>query len=235
MEVTVSHNDLYQSLSEILSITSKQEIIDAFLYSLSTRNLEYRAYLACYVYALSIPKHDIYLEVYESGNMACSYCCHCHTCSNDTNQLDVELVKWGGVRFHDVFTIAYYLDKFSKMPKVKPTKNDFDTFNQLIETIRQCDENAKPRDLEKTFGKIIKSNKGEREMLINQLGIIGVLDTVTYNGFYQKYTAPRHRAIPPVNKIDWFFPVCWWRGRDNLNEINFSSIFNEYNDIKKII
>jgi hypothetical protein len=163
MEVIISHSDLYQWLSETLLKVEKKKVIDAFLYSLSTRDLKYRAYLACYIYALSIPKHNIHTKVYPSGNVACNYCRHCHTYPQDTDQLDLELVKWGGVRFEDIFTVTYYLDKFSKMPEVKPTKADFDIFNNMIDAIRLSDKNAKARDLEKTFGKILKSNKGERD------------------------------------------------------------------------
>ncbi len=68
-------------------------------------------------------------------------------------------------------------------------------------------------------------------MLINQLGIIGVLETDDYKGFNQKYTPPKYRAIPPVNKIDWHFPVCWWRGRNKINAENFNSIFAWYPEI----
>lgn len=114
---------------------------------------------------------------------------------------------------------------------VKPTKKDFDIFNNIIDTILLSDTETKPRDLEKIFGKIFKSNKGQREMLIDQLGIIGVLETEKYKGYHTKYTPPIMREIPPVSKIDWRFPVCWWRGKDNFNLETYNYFFGQYSKL----
>ncbi len=97
-EVIISHNDLYSWLSKTLTKIDKAKIVDAFLYSLSTRDLKYRPYLACYAFASSIPEHDIDKEIYPSGNIACKYCGHCETYPDNTSDLDSELTEWGGVR-----------------------------------------------------------------------------------------------------------------------------------------
>ncbi len=233
MEIKVSHEELYERLNEVLFALDFKGVTDAFLYSLSTRDLKYRAHLGCHIYAKSIPKHDADTEVYPSGDIACSYCGYCHTCSHDTIQLDLELVKWGGVRFLDVFTVNHYLNKLSKMDKVEPSKADFDIFNNIIDVILSSDANAKPRDLEKIFGKIFKSNKGERESLIDQLGVAGILENDTYKGFNEKYTPPGFRTLPPVNKIDWHYPVCWWRGSDGINGSAYNSNFGNYDELRR--
>ena len=230
-EVIISHNDLYSRLSETLAKIDKKDLSDAFLYSLSTRDLTYRPYLACYVFASSIPKHNIDKEVYPSGNIACKYCGHCETYLDEPAHLERELISWGGVRVDKVFCAAYYLDKFLLLDKVKPSKKDFDIFNNIIDTILLSDNEAKPRDLEKIFSKIFKSNKGQREMLIDQLGIIGVLETDNHKGFHTKYTPPNLRAIPPVSKIDWTFPICWWRGKDKINFETYNYFFGHYSEL----
>ena len=233
MEVSISHDGLYEWLDEVLLVLDLERVTNAFLYSLSTRDLKFRAHLACYIYARSIPKHNILTEVYPSGNIACSYCGHCHTYPTDTVQLETELAKWGGVRFQDVFTVIYYLDKISKMDRVYPSKADFDIVNNIVDVIVSSEDNLKPRDLEKIFGKIFKSNKGEREMLINQLGMVGILATSTAKGFEEIYTPPRLRTLPPVNKIDWFYPVCWWRGSEGINKNAYTSIFGNYHELHR--
>ena len=233
-EIIISHTKLYNWLSETLTKIDKEELTDAFLYSLSTKDLTYRPYLACYVFASSIPKHDTDTEVYQSGNIACKYCEHCETYPTDTSDLDSELTNWGGVRVDQVFCATYYLDKFLLLEKVKPSKKDFDIFNNIIDTILVSDNEAKPRDLEKIFGKIFKSNKGQREMLIDQLGIIGILETGKHKGFHTTYTPPNLRETPPVSKIDWRFPVCWWRGKDKINFETYNYFFGHYTELVRL-
>ncbi len=233
MEVSISHERLYECLDEVLAALDLERITNAFLYSLSTRDLKFRAHLACYIFARSIPKHNILTQVYPSENIGCSYCGHCHTYPTDTDHLEIELVKWGGVRFQDVFTATYYLDKCSKMDRVYPSKADFDIFNNIVDVIVSSEDNLKPRDLEKIFGKIFKSNKGEREMLINQLGMIGLLETSSHKGFEKIYTLRRFRTLPTVNKIDWLYPVCWWRGSDGINNKAYRSIFGNYQELHR--
>jgi hypothetical protein len=233
-EVNISHNELYSLLSETLAKIDKTKLTDAFLCSLNSKDLTYRPYLASYVFASSIPDHNIDKEVYPSGNIACKYCGYCETYPDDTNHLESELINWGGVRFDQVFSATYYLDKFLSLDIIKPSKKDFDIFNNIIDTILLLDNEAKPRDLEKIFSKIFKSNKGQREMLIDQLGVIGILETDKYKGFHTKYTAPNMRKIPPVSKIDWRFPVCWWRGKDKINFETYNYFFGYYSELVRL-
>ena len=232
-KMNISHDELYKWLTGILQSINEEAITDAFLYSLSSRDVKYQAYLASYVFALSIPAHSLIHGVAPSGNVYCRCCGHFENYPQDTVNLDFELFKWGGVRVNNVFTATYYLDRFLKEEKVKPQKKDFDIFNNIIDIIVFSDEENKPRDLEKLFGKIIKSNKGQREMLINQLGIIGVLETHKYKGFHEKYIHPDLRELPAVSKIDWFYPVCWWRGKDKINFDNFNHFFGHYPELKR--
>lgn len=232
-KVIISHTDLYNWLTDTLAIVDKEKLTDAFLYSLSTKDLKYRPYLACYVFASSIPKHNIDKVVYPSGNIACKYCGHCETYPDDTFDLENELTNWGGVRVDQVFGATYYLDKFLSLDTVKPAKKDFDIFNNIIDTVLLADKETKPRDLEKIFGRIFKSNKGQREILIDQLGIIGILETEKYKGFHNKYTPLNLREIPPVSKIDWLFPVCWWRGKDKINFEAYNYFFGHYPELER--
>ena len=233
-EVIISHSDLYSWLSETLTKIDKPKLTDAFLYSLGSRDLKYRPYLASYVFASSIPKHNIDKETYPSGNIVCKYCGHCETYPEDTSHLDSELINWGGVRVDQVFCATYYLDKFLSLDTVKPSKKDFDIFNNIIDTILLSDHNTKPRDLEKVFGKIFKSNKGQREMLIDQLGIIGILETEKYKGFNTKYTPQFLREIPPLHTIDWMFPVCWWRRKNKINIQTYNEFFGHYRELVRL-
>jgi hypothetical protein len=71
--------------------------------------------------------------------------------------------KLGGVRVDQVFCATYYLNKFLSLGIVKPSKKDFDIFNNITDTLLLCDDKTKPGDLEKIFGKTFKSNKVQRK------------------------------------------------------------------------
>ncbi|MFT3675460.1 MAG: hypothetical protein QM781_06135 [Chitinophagaceae bacterium] len=233
-EITISHNDLFAWLSDTLAKIDRSKLTDAFLYSLSSGDLTYRACLASYIFASSIPEHTIDKQVYPSGNIACSYCGHCETCPQNTEDLESELKNYGGVRVDQVFGATYYLHKFLSLPPVKPSKKDFDIFNNIIDAILLSENNTKPRDLEKIFGKIFRSNKGQREMIIDQMGISGILETEEHKGFKTQYTPPSLRVIPPVHTIDWFYPVCWWRGKNKINFETYDSLFGHYPELKRV-
>ena len=51
----------------------KEDISNAFLYSLSTRKLEYRSALGSYWYAISIPKHELYIGDGQTKNKHCYF------------------------------------------------------------------------------------------------------------------------------------------------------------------
>jgi hypothetical protein len=226
-----SHNEYIAYIKDTYSKINKRKITDAFLYSLSTNNTVYRGFLACYAIARVLPLHDINPIVYQSGHVGCKYCGFSETLDIDTIHLEEELKNWGGVRFQDIFTIGYYLGKIIDMEVPDPTKKDFDIFNNLIDCILQIERNAKARDLEKIMSKVLKSNKGQREMILNQLGIIGLLQTKEHKGYFDTFDI--NRELPNLSKIDWLVPIAWWRGIDGIDWKVYNYYFSDYQDLKR--
>ena len=54
---TLEHDECMERLESVLKQISPEDVANAFLYSLTTRALEYRSALGSYWYAVSIPKH----------------------------------------------------------------------------------------------------------------------------------------------------------------------------------
>jgi len=88
---------------------------------------------------------------------------------------------------------------------------------QIIETTRTSEPKSRPRDLERRLAGIFKSNKAEREILIEILAYCGILQPHDHPGYYRSFVNFFERTIPPVAKIDWTYPICWWRGIDGIN------------------
>jgi hypothetical protein len=212
--VILSHDNI---VDWVLSVTKKvdlQQISNAFLSSLSSRRLDWRSALGSYAIARHFPKHQF------SGKLTCNVCGEVSKPkqAEDLSVLNFERLKWGGVRHLSPLYIAFDLEQFSKTDAHQPTPKDFEIFNDIIETAKLLDGNARPRDLEKALSKIVESNTAEREILIQILGFCGILQPQKQEGFFGSFVNYNEREERPVNKIDWSYPISWWRGVDGVSK-----------------
>jgi hypothetical protein len=229
----VPHNEYIKQIKYSFSKIEKKKVTDGFLASLSSRKLEYRGYLGCWAVARVLPIHDLIPTKCPSGNIACRYCLYCDTFERDIeylNYIDNMLMKFGGVRCDDTFIIGYCLEKFIEIEVPEPQQADFDIFNNLIETIIKLDTKEKPRDLEKKMSKILKSNKWERELILDQLGVIGLLETKEHKGYFETYNLHQE---PHPSWNDWVLPIVWWRGKDGINWEVYDYYFGDYPELKR--
>ena len=209
----LTHDDLVNWLKLSFKDANLKNISNAFLISLSTRQLELRSALGSFAIAKNFPAH-----VYQGKSYCCTICGAFKKLSQpyDLSMLNFERFKWGGVR-HERH-IAFDLDQFAKLDNVEPTDRDFDFMRQIVEVVRKCEPHDKPRDLEKKLANVLKSNKAERETLIQILAYCGILQPSKRSGYFQSFTNYFERDIPSVNKIDWAYPICRWRGIDGVNQ-----------------
>jgi hypothetical protein len=213
--VSLSHDDVVSWLNSSLKSTKLERITSAFLVSLRTRQLEFRSALGSFAIARNFPGHLYQGEGY--------YCSICGAFRNPRDLYDLsifnfERYKWGGVRHEHPEYIAFDLEQFAKLDVLEPTEQDFDVMQQIIQAIQQCKPTDGPRDLEKKLALVLKSNKAEREILIQILAYCGILQPSKRLGYFQSFTNYFKREIPPEHKIDWTYPVCWWRGADGINQ-----------------
>lgn len=215
LPLEISHDEAVIKLKEIVSKITKEEVANAFLASLGTRRLELRSALGSYVFAASLPVHQ-----YEIDDHFCKICGHYKSSQveYDLNVLNFERYKWGGIRHTtDLIYALLDLEQFIKVEKPMPSNEDYQIFANIITAIEGLDSNAKARDIEKAISKLLKSNKAERDTLINILGFCSILETSEHKGFYNQYTNRTHREPPPVHFCDWDYPVSWWKREYGIN------------------
>lgn len=206
-----SHSGVLQWLSKSLKSVNIQDVSNAFLASLSTRRLDLRSAIGSFAIARHFPKHDF------DGDTHCSICGAIEKLNViDLNVLNFERHKWGGVRHLCPEYIGFDLERFAGLDKVTPTKEDLHIMRHIIKLIEQCEATTKPNDLEKRLATILKSNKDERRILIQILTYCGILYPNKHS-FFDKFVNYNDRVLPSVHKIDWTYPVCWWRGTDRIN------------------
>jgi hypothetical protein len=213
--IELSHDGFVKWMRSSLKSVNLERVRNAFLVSLSTRRLELRSALGSFAVVKNFPNH-----VYHGDNYCCAICGGFKNSKTpyDLSVLNFERYKWGGVRHAHLEYIAFDLEQFTKLEKSKPSEQDYSILHQIIEIARHCDPSARPRDLEKRLANVIKSNKAEREILIQILAYCGILQPKKYPGYFKSFPRYFERTIPPVKKIDWTYPICWWRGADGVNQ-----------------
>lgn len=223
-QVEVSHDEIIHNIINIVNKLDLKEISDQFVASLSTRRLDLRSALSSFIVGKHLLSHDftgdepycVYCGIYGKGRE-----------KEDLNVLNFERFKWGGVRHLDPLYIAFDLNQYYETEKLVPTQKDYEILNEIIKVIKEFPSDGKLRDLEKALAKVFKSNKEEREVLIQILGYCSILNSSEYPGFINHFIPFNERELPIHSKNDWSYPVCWWKGRNGLNENAIKLIFPE--------
>lgn len=224
----ISHEETLRRLREICTTITAKQVAEAFLYSLSTRRLEYRSALATYWYALAIPDHT---PCYENK---CGYCRWYSWSKNPSkydlkhgvNVLNFERYKWGSIRHTHLEYALFDLEQFKKLPPVTASEED----KRILQEILSCVSELKPsnksgklRDLI-SKKKLMKTNKQEITVLLEILSICGVLSSKRvpcYNDCFDVDTNP----IEHTN--DMTYPLNRWKALDGINEKRYEIVFGE--------
>jgi len=227
----ISHDEIFVRTKEVVSQIKKNDVVNAFLYSLSTRKIEYRSFISSYCIARVTPIHSIKKK--NDSSIHCSICgLHSMYYSNEFNKsIDLNIVNYFKHKFGSCFEFAHEilfdLEQFLLYPKVTPTKKDFDILNHIKEII----ESASPKDsvplLKKSISKAFtKSNNRERETLLEILGIIGILHDEQHFGFAEHYILSSEREGKNAYYDDVLYPANWWKGINGIDQEKWDYWFN---------
>ena len=231
--LTISHDECINQIIEIVNSISSEQVVKAFLSSLSTRRLDWRSGIASYYIAKLITSHK-YSPVesgyfYKNGKVIdISYTCG--VCKNlkygiignekyinrDLNVLNFERIKWGGVRHGDLLYTLFDLKQFKKEQISEPTETDITIFKNILSAVSSCNPKDFPSVLRDKLEDIpnLKSNKNERAVIIEILACIGVLNPMSYDRVTR-------------GKNDWTF-VEYWRGEDKYDTKVVEKYFGKY-------
>ena len=142
----------------------------------------------------------------------------------DLNVFNFERFKWGGVRRHSVPYIAFDLEQFARAPRPRPSDADIALGRQLTSYLSglPAAATASQAVAGMTF---IKGNKAEREVILDILGVTGILQTAGHPGFASAYVPAAERHLPPRRFTDRAYPVCWWTAADGVNTTALRQFF----------
>ena len=238
----LSHEQTLCEIRSVLSKISPADVANAFLYSLSTRSLAHRSALGSYYYALAIPEHEqdanthCYIcDWYDPRNRAHSETPISHDANvfNRENAFNFERHKWGGVRHTQSAYALFDLQQFLLLPKVSPCEADFQILKNILSAMNELPATKKVGALRDLIvkKKLFKSHKAEIEVLLNILGICGVLSSKNAPCYCERFVSDWGRT-PLEAKSDFAYPVNRWHVSDGVNQERFLKVFGkEYQNL----
>ena len=215
-----THEEALKRLEAVLAQTDPQKVGKAFLYSLSSRRLEYRSALGSYYYAKAVPPHLSTTERYgcricgwtpcpEAGEERARY--------SHPNVLNFERIKWGGVRHTDLGYALFDLEQFIKLPEAEPQKEDVEILKKILDCVSLLTPRQGAGGLRDAIirQKIFKTNRAEVGTLLNVLGICGILSGRDHPCYEERFVNEYDRA-PLWAKNDFSYPVSRWHAEDGI-------------------
>ena len=217
-----THDETLGLLHRVLEQISPSDVANAFLFSLSTRKLQFRSPLGSYYYAMAIPHHG------HEGHGTCYFCDWMELGGehSDYNVFNFERYKWGGVRHTSPEYALFDLEQFLLLPKVTPSPEDRDILRSILHTMNELPKVKKVGAYREaiTKKKLLRSNKSEVEVLLNILGISGILSGKEAPCYCDAFVDVYGRS-PQEHTNDYAYPVNWWRVSDGVNEERFLKVF----------
>ena len=217
-----SHADTLDRLKGALAQIDPKAVADAFLFSLSTRRLEYRSALGSYYFAKAIPAHEFMNSHNETLAAAARHCylCGWQAWKDTPNSFDLRYglnfknykrYKYGGnpIGILSIMDALFDLEQFLKLPAVTPTE---DKAGKLREAILKA--------------KAFRCNKDEVSVLLGELGICGILAGKEYPS-YDVYFANEYERDPAEYKNDFAYPVNRWHAGDGINTEKLKEVFRD--------
>jgi len=236
-----THSDTLSKIRPLLAQIDPKDIANAFLFSLSTRKLEYRSALGSYYYAAAIPEHAFMHSHNETLAATANHCYFCGWSAWKTapsksdiscgyNSFNYWRYKYGGSAIGNIHInyALFDLEQFINLPKMIPTDEDKRIFADILSCVDRLNGSDKAGRLRETIkeAKIFKSNQDELSVLLGELGICGILAGNDFPS-YDVYFANEYERDPVEYNNDFAYPVNRWHARDGINTERLIEVFGE--------
>ena len=211
-DLFISCEQAVSVLSQIFEVVSLADAVEAFLYSLSTRDMEYRYVLASYVYAASWLKFDRGMT------------------DGVPQPLSRTFYNWvrykGGGIWGEIGKPIYYLSNFAQAEKRSATYLDRCILHKIVSCALSMDEHATGSMLCRKVAesKVLPCNKSEAVGLMETLSVCGILETPEHRGYLDVFTPPLSRDTGDLRQ-SLSYPLNWWRGVHKVNYENLRRVF----------
>ena len=225
----IEHDEIVEAGIEAVSKIELEDVVSAFVGSLSTKNLPARSAFGSYVVLKNLQKHSFE----ESEHFAGGNCRHCGL--KETSKYPINKDAVDKYPFQVQHTNLRYavldLSTFKSRKVDGPTKSDVDILSSILDAIRVLPGDAQLTELIRAVQGKIKSNKYQRMILLETFGYAGILSPEsqqTYREEFLGYDFTNTRQPPEFFKCEWAYPVRFWSGTDGVNEECVNFYFGQY-------
>jgi hypothetical protein len=207
--IRLSHDTIIARACGAREATPPRVAANAFIASLSTRQLQLRSALGSYATARHLRPHAF------EGDMFCNVCGVFSGSDReiDLNVLNFERYKWGGVRHEDPIYMFFDLEQFASIAKPSPSIADVQLFRRILSVVGQVTEQERAKDLAGNLRGVFLSNKSEREQLIRILSYCGILRSSGVGSYFDVFVSYNDRD---VHSLVWDRSTASWRGKEGL-------------------
>lgn len=210
----MDHDECVMAAQEAAAELTTADVSDAFIASLTTGRLDLRSALGSFAVARQLPEHPYTPRAH---SVQCGVCGQTDRSQEDLNKLNFERFKWGGLRRDSIPFVAFDLEQFSRAPREEVGRKAQAAGQQLVSALRNAPPDVTASQMAARL-KMVKGNQAEREVVLDILGVCGVLRTSQHRGYAKEFVPVVERVLPSQHYVDRSYPVCWWRGRDGVDE-----------------
>lgn len=214
----ITHAQALDVLTHCFDAVSLEDAAQAFLYSLSSRDVDYRYVLASFVYARSWLSFDRGQE------------------EDAPQKLTGSFFNWvkhkGGGIWGTIGKPIFFLEQFTSMERRTASDVDMEILRSILELAGSMEDKASGTALATAIriAKLLPCNQAEAVGIIETLGICGILDAPGHPGFLHSFTPPLERDTGDLRQ-SLSYPLNWWHGVDGVNWENAAEVFGA--DFKK--
>ena len=205
-EKNLNHDEVVAWVLTLTKRISDQQAGNAFLVSLLDERIELRSTLGSYAVLHSMKSHDFMPSSYDD-----SYCNICNQSQIEEYDLSSENFSrymWGLTPSDSPGSMAFCLERYLEEGSPAPNENHVHIMMNIIETCYQQPHDATPRRLSDALKGVFKSNKEQRNQLVESLGYCGLLHPPPGE---DEFT----RNVP--TRSNFYGPVAAWRGVDGVD------------------
>lgn len=231
--IELPHDEVLEDLREVCKTVDINDLVNGFLYSLSTGKNEYRTALASYLFAQGLKPHPHRYKELLGGYRGCAICGlmidkkgMAHIEESVSTCIMYYPDKYNSVHIQRADYALFDLKQFKRLPKVSYTKDDVDILVKILKLVDELGPENKYTALQKliTRAKFFKASGNEVNVILGVLSVCGVLQTTKYKGYLHEH--PDNDARDFVGyETEIFYPLYHWRAKYGVDKDSLKEIF----------
>ena len=227
----MTHDERCARATDAVSRVSKGEVASAFIASLGTRDRVGRSALG----SLAILQH----LAAHSFSASLEFIGRCRVCGENEEERPDGWERGAQrrqaypfqVRHTDIEYASYDLTAFAGEAPRTPSRADVALLHGLVASVRALPPGAGLTELSRCLIGSLKSNRFERQILLEQWGYCGILcpaDQESYRDHFVPFETRERRQPDHYFRREWEYPVRFWRAADGIDAAALESWFGPW-------